>query len=192
MKTYNTLDLIKDLEIAFFPIRGDDARHTNFCNLITKSLRGYSPETIQAGGERLILNRRSKTFPALAEIITACAAEHRLHRANSQRFEEPLLPSDSTAEHIFRDKQFQDLVYRKDKLLVQAPLEDWIGGARSYWMRKGRLPREGAEMDACRREAKLFHECYEDCVRRGSRWEKLGASIRAKSEKCRGLLLKQI
>ena len=190
MLKYDTRQLIDDLEVAFYPVRGTEVRVAAFRDFVTKSLRAYSPETIKAAGETLMLTRKTKSFPALAEIISACAHEYKLHNAQSTRVERQPRPGDASAEHIFRDKQFQDLVYRKDEILVQAAREDWIGGARSYWMRTGRLPREGAEMDACRREAKQFHACYEDCVRSCNRWEKLGASIRAKSEKRRDLLLR--
>ena len=191
MKKYDTDDLVADLEVAFWPIRGSGARVAGFTELITKSLRGYSSETIKAAGEHLIQSRKAKTFPALAEIITACAAEHRLYAASSQSVSVQAPPVDSVAEHIFRTEKFQDLVNDRDKTLVKAASEDWIGGAHSYFMRTGRLPRNENEMDACRRVEQEFQTCYEDCVRKGSRFERLGASVRDKSEKLRSLLLRE-
>lgn len=197
MKTYDTLDMIKDFEVAFFPMRGDEIRLRGFRELIVKSLRAFSSEVIKSASERLIQTRKSKTFPALAEILEACAKENQIYNANSSKgVPEAEMPGHAAAQWIFREEQFRALSRQRHTLLVEAAQGNWIGGLFSYYMKVGRLPLTGPEIEACQREAREFEATYEDTIRTarnhgslGKQLERLGEQVRNKSEALRGLLL---
>jgi hypothetical protein len=190
---YTVQSFITDLEVAF-PRFGkqDEVAARRWAELVSRKLSGFKGDVLKSACEDIITTRKAKSFPALAEMITAC--DKWQPRADPREVAEAEAKAESWTVvgndigEAFWTKSVADKP--RSPIFAEAARGGWHMCLKSFMVNKRRLPNQAEALD-CQAEARMFLEAYEDCVRGGfpnaARFENLGdAMLKAREHwRCR-------
>jgi len=190
---YTVQSFITDLEVAF-PRFGkqDEVASRRWAELVTRKLSGFTGDVLKNACEEIITTRKAKSFPALAEMITACDKWQPRADPRQVAEAEAKVESWTVVGNDLGEAYWGKVATQKPRspLIEKSAREGWHMCLKSFIVNKRRLPRDGEILD-CEAEAKMFLEAYEDCVRGGfpnaKRFESLGdAMLKAREHwRCR-------
>ena len=161
------------------PYRWDEEQEGSWTKSMIVELRGFGPPVLDKAITTMVRSRKDRRTPSIAECVQACVEAKRWIDIESGKQDLPIAQQKPTGE--FTDDRVRlanDLVM--SPLGKQAAKEGWIGALHAFCRRKLRMPL-GAEIAACKQEAKDFDRLYAECVK--GRWpqarmlEKVGAAM---------------
>jgi hypothetical protein len=198
--SYDLGKMVHDLEAAFFPMKHtDDTAADRWVSLVKRKLGHFDAKTLQDAVEDLISHRKTRSFPSLAELITACE-QHAPRDKQRQATQAVGFNSEHDVNHHLEgERVFEMLMYanfeKPHPMLLKAARaeEPWIAGLQSFVIKHHRLPKNGEEEAECIANSYKFLQDYETAVRGGFRYAKalegLGDSMMAKREELRQRVL---
>lgn len=181
--------------LAVYGIKHEsEAREKEWTLAMVRELRGYASEVLEGAASRIIATRTDRRFPLPSECKQACDDVRKAMRADSMK---STLSMGSAVAHA----QNMDWTEERLKLATdlmhcemgrEAAKNGWIGILHSFARKNARLPK-GAEIEACKREAKAFDQAYSKCVRGGwpqaKRLEEIGAEMLRRRHELERLVL---
>jgi len=192
MKNYNIADFMEDLTACFYPMQhNDEVAASRWTQLVGRKLKHFKPDTLRAAAEHIQTSRKSRSFPSIAEMISAC--EKNVPRAEVVG-ETWVSPDDACLKARRGEEYFETGINSPNisPMWAQAASENWHTALKAFVIENKRLPK-GGEINHCKQEAQAFVESYEDCVRGGfgtaARLEALGANLMRTREELRNRLL---